>query len=140
MKELISAVASVILILALIFQFTRFQTLGLSLLDGETQINSFADSAAEAGYIKAEDRERLKSSLSRILKCSQDEINVSGPEDPVEEGKGFMIQVTGPVTGIVEDEAFWKVDSDSNWFLFKAERHCISRGYDEKGKKKQETE
>ena len=95
MKDLITTIGSLIILMMFLMQFTANQTTYTRIMGAEHSIKEFRVLSEEQGSIKDEEIIKLKEKLSRILCCSTSEISVKVAEDSGD------YSVTMPVYGII---------------------------------------
>ena len=94
MKDLITTIGSLIILMMFLMQFTANQTTYTRIMGAEHSIKEFRVLSADLGSIKDEEIIKLKEKLSRILCCPTSEISVKVAEDSGD------YSVTMPVYGI----------------------------------------
>ena len=95
MKDLITTIGSLIILMMFLMQFTADQTTYTRIMGAQHSIKEFRVLSEEQGSIKDEEIIKLKEKLSRILCCSTSEISVKVAEDSGD------YSVTMPVYGII---------------------------------------
>ena len=95
MKDLITTIGSLIILMMFLMQFTANQTPYTRIMGAEPSITEFRVLSEEPGSIKDEEKTKLKEKLSRILCCPTSEISVKVAEDSGD------YSVTMPVYGII---------------------------------------
>lgn len=123
MKDFITTIASLLILMMFLLQFTANQTTYTRIMGAEHSIKEFRLLSEEKGSINDEDVLMLKENLSGILCCSPSEISVK-----VAEGSGEYI-VKMPVYGIIgpakmiglSPEENMKVHTSGGVIAFKAQ-------------------
>lgn len=95
MKDLITTIGSIIILMMFLMQFTANQTTYTRIMGAEHSIKEFRVLSKEQGSIKSEEIIKLKEKISKILGCSTSEISVKVAEDSGD------YSVTMPVYGII---------------------------------------
>ena len=95
MKDFITAIASLLILMMFLLQFTANQTTYTKIMGAEHSIKEFRLLSEEKGSINGEDILRLKDNISRILCCSPSEISVKVTET----GGEYIVDM--PVYGII---------------------------------------
>lgn len=95
MKDFITAIASLLILMMFLLQFTANQTTYTKIMGAEHSIKEFRLFCEEKGSINGEDILRLKDNISRILCCSPSEISVKVTET----GGEYIVDM--PVYGII---------------------------------------
>ena len=95
MKDLITTIGSLIILMMFLMQFTANQTTYTRIIGAEHSIKEFRVLSEEQGSIKDEEIINLKEKISKILCCPASEISVKVAEDSGD------YSVTMPVYGII---------------------------------------
>lgn len=127
MKDLITTVASLFLLMIFVLQFAGNQIVQNQLFRADMAIENFRDSAKEQGCVSSENRELLARTLSRICGCDMDQVQVSGTGDPVERGGLIYYQVEFPVENLVPAGKALGIASEENMAWFTDDGWVVSR-------------
>lgn len=111
MKDLITTIGSLLILMMFLMQFTANQVTYTRIMGAENTIKEFRLLSEEQGSIKNEDILRLKENISRILCCSPSEISVKVKEDSGD------YAVTMPVYGIIGPAKMLGLSSQENMKL-----------------------
>ena len=95
MKDLITTIGSLIILMMFLMQFTANQTTYTRIMGAEHSIKEFRVLSEEQGSIKDEEIIKQKEKISKILCCPASEISVKVAEDSGD------YSVTMPVYGII---------------------------------------
>ena len=101
MKNLITAIASILILSVFIFQFAFNQVAHSRIAFAEEQINTFVEISKTEGCLTTSNKTKLKESLSQKLGCDPGEIIITGTETPVRRGQTITYSVTYPVKDII---------------------------------------
>ena len=105
MKDLITTIGSILILMMFLLQFTANQTTYTKIMGAEHAIKEFRLLSAEEGSIRSENISNLKSNLSKILCCLPPEISVKVTEKGTDAGNGTPAgadcSVTMPVYGVI---------------------------------------
>lgn len=107
MKDLITTIGSIIILMMFLMQFTANQTTYTRIMGAEHSIKEFRVLSEEQGSIKSEEIIKLKEKISKILGCSTSEISVKVAEDSGDYSVSMPIYgIIGPakIMGISEKE------------------------------------
>lgn len=123
MKDFITTIASLLILMMFLLQFTANQTTYTRIMGAEHSIKEFRLLSEEKGSINDEDVLMLKENLSGILCCSPSEISVKVAEDSGE----YIVKM--PVYGIIgpakmiglSPEENMKVHTSGGVIAFKAQ-------------------
>ena len=107
MKNLMTAAASMLLMLMLILQFSQNQMNYIRVTSAEQAVHNFKEVVKQEGCITGSNRLWIKNQLSAITGCSENQIIVSGTEEPVSRGQLIKYRVELPMTALVNQPTFW---------------------------------
>lgn len=93
MKDLITTIGSILILMMFLMQFAASQTTYIRIMGAEHEIKEFRLLSEEQGRIRDEDIFQLKQNLSQVLDCHRSEISVN-----VTDGE---YTVTMPVYGVI---------------------------------------
>ena len=93
MKDLITTIGSILILMMFLMQFAASQTTYIRIMGAEHEIKEFRLLSEEQGRIRDEDIFQLKQNLSQVLDCHTSEISVD-----VTDGE---YTVTMPVYGVI---------------------------------------
>lgn len=119
MKNLITAAASLMVLLAFLLQFTHSQVLYGRLLAADQAVNSFREIVKQEGCISPENEKSLRQGLAGILDCGEEEITVDGDRVPLFRGSTVSYEVEAPVKNAVTTAKFWNIDEKLNRFVYR---------------------
>jgi len=126
MKNLITAAASLMVLLAFLLQFTHSQILYGRLLAADQTVNTFRETVKQEGCISAENEKSLRQGLSGILDCGEEEIVVSGDRSPLFRGSAVSYEVEAPVKNAAAMAKFWNIDEKLNRFVYRKQGVTVS--------------
>lgn len=114
MKNLITAIASLVLILAMFVQMTANQRTYNRMIAIDQLVNNFKEIAKEEGCVTAENAADLKSQIASAAGVKKSNIQVSGTENQVGRGKQIDYQVSVKLDGLLGAASFWGVSETDN--------------------------
>lgn len=126
MKNLITAAAGLILLLALLLQFSYSQLLHSRLLEADRQVYTFRETVRQNGCMTKEIEENLKKELSEIFRCREDEISAECSSVPAFRGEFIEYTISAPAKKIIADGGFWNIKDEKNQFTYKKRGGCVS--------------
>lgn len=126
MKNLITATAGLILLLAVLLQFTHSQLLQSRLLEADRQVYTFRESVRRLGCMDGEAEKNLQKGLAEIFNCSESEVNAECRREPAFRGEIIEYKISVPVKGIVSDSGFWNISDETNRFTYEKRGGCVS--------------
>ena len=126
MKNLITAAAGLMLLLAFLLQFTHSQLLHSRLLEADRQIYTFRESVRQLGCMTEETENKLQKELAEIFRCSEDEVTAQCSREPVFRGEIIKYRISVPVKNIIADGRFWNIKDEKNQFTYEKRGGCVS--------------
>jgi hypothetical protein len=135
MKDLITSIASLMLLMIFVMQFANNQAIYTEIVGVASSVREFRDAAEEEGEITYEDVSELKQSAAYRLGCSPDEIGFSSEET---EAGNAEYDLAVPLKGIVASAKLLGISDSEN----EAEYHFrgVVIGKDEEEEEKEEGE
>ncbi|MGN1412693.1 MAG: hypothetical protein ACI4WY_00450 [Anaerovoracaceae bacterium] len=131
MKDLITAVASLMLLLIFVLQFAGNQNLHTRMFRADMAIENFRDVVGMQGYISDENRGLLSESLAGICGCSPEEILVEAEDSrqPKPEGTLVHYRVGYPLKDLVAAASMLGISPEENCVWMEDEGWVVSRLY-----------
>lgn len=114
MKNLITTIASLMLILVFMLQFTSNQVLHNNLIKIDKEINSFQQIIKKDGYITNYNSNNLKTVIADIIDCNEEEITISGTKSPLTKGNLISYEISIPMKDLICAPEFWKIEKNNN--------------------------
>ena len=120
MKDFITAIASVIILMIFVMQFAANQSYFTRVMGAEYAVREMRLISENQGMIKSKSIAEMKAKLSDILKCSVSEIDVhfsgigTDKENSEEEAVSIDFDVTMPVYGIIGPYRILGIDAAEN--------------------------
>lgn len=114
MKNLITAIASLLLILAMFMQMTANQRTYTRMIAIDQLVNNFKEVAKEEGCITDSNISDLKSEISAATGIKKQSVTVSGTKTKVGRGDEIDYQVSVKLDGIFGASNFWGVSDKNN--------------------------
>lgn len=126
MKNLITAAAGLMLLLAFLLQFTHSQLLHSRLLEADRQVYTFRETVRQRGCMTKESEENLQKELAEIFRCSEDEVSAECSRAPAFRGEIIEYKISVPAKNIIADGGFWNIEDEKNQFTYEKKGGCIS--------------
>jgi hypothetical protein len=126
MKNLITSIACIMILLVFVLQFTQNQVIHNRISAVDQAVNSFKEVVKQEGCITKDNEDELKGEIVGILNCSENEVEVDGDRRPVYRGSRIHYIVTVPVEGIITAAAFWAISDDEDRFYYTTDRYTTS--------------
>ena len=111
MKDLITSIASLMLLMVFVMQFANNQAIYTEIVGVASSVREFRDAAEEEGEITYEDVSELKQSAALRLGCSPDEIGFSSEEN---EAGNAEYDLAVPLKGIVASAKLLGISDSEN--------------------------
>jgi len=127
MKDLITAVASLALLLAFVLQFSAGQVLTNRMLQADLAVETFRDGVKEQGFVSGENAAALENALSRVLGCGREDVLVSGTESLVAEGGLVHYRIGYPLENIIAAGRFFGIAEEENRAWHEEEGWVVSK-------------
>lgn len=113
MKNLITAIASIVLIMAMFMQMSVNQKTYTKLIAIDQLVNNFKEVAKEEGYVSSSNKSALKSEISSKTGIKQGDISVSGSSSRVSRGNNIDYRVDVKIEPVMAAPKFWGIDKNS---------------------------
>lgn len=126
MKSLITAAASLMILLAFLVQFTHSQMLQSRLLSADQAVCTFGEIVRQEGCVSIENEKKLKGRLAEILQCGEEQVSVEGCRSPVFRGDTVEYTVIAPVDSVIAMAGFWGISRENNRFSYEVSRTLAS--------------
>lgn len=126
MKNLLTSVACIMILLAFVLQFTQNQVLHNRLTAIDQAGNNFKEIIKQEGCITAENEKQLKKEICRILDCPEEDIRIKGGRERVFRGGLIHYSIEVPVKEIISVPLFWGIREDENQISYKIHRYTTS--------------
>lgn len=114
MKNLITGIACVVVLLVFVLQFGASQATHNHMTLVEKNVNAFKEVAKQEGQITTDNTEALKTALSTILECGKNEIVVGGTTELTPRGEKLHYTVSVPLDDIIAASSFWGITNAEN--------------------------
>lgn len=115
MKQLITAIACVVLLLVFLPQFTANQASHNKILYVENAVDTFVEEIKQEGYITQTAKQNLEILIADKLDCDVSAVIVSGTTTgPLIRGSIIEYRVEYPVKDVIAMASFWGIDDNDN--------------------------
>ncbi len=126
MKNLITAMACIMVLLVIILQFTQSQTIYNRLMAADQAVNCFREMIREEGCVSEKEKVWLQNELGKILHCKADQVQVNGTGHPLHRGELISYHVKAPVSRVILMPWFWNIDQENNSFDYELNQYAVS--------------
>lgn len=126
MKNLITSMACLMLLLVFVLQFTQNQVLHNRITAVDQEINRFKEVAKQEGCITMENEKDLKERVSHIVQCEETEVEVSGDRVPLFRGTPIHYIITVPVEDLISAPGFWGISEKDTKLDYVNDRYTTS--------------
>ena len=130
MKDFITTIASIFLLMIFVMQFAAGQVTSHKILQADMVIASFRDTVKEDGYISSENMEKLRKALMDICGCSEREILIetdSEAENIQKQGICHSYRVSYPLKNLIAAAAALGLEKEENQVYMEQKGWVISR-------------
>ncbi len=115
MKNLITAIASIIILLVILMQFVSNQVLHDKLTRVDKVIFSFQEVLKVDGIITGENKAETAEALSEAVGCSSKDIIIEGEAEEKYRGEKIPYKVGVPLEDIVS--SFWGIENSGTYYV-----------------------
>lgn len=126
MKNLITSMACIMILLVFVLQFAQNQVIHNRISAVDQAVNSFKEVVKQEGCISSENERVLKKEITEILECKSEEIQVEGERKAVFRGELIHYRVEVPLTSVIAVPEFWGIDEEDNQFDYEIDRYTTS--------------
>ncbi len=115
MKDFITSIASIILLMIFVMQFATNQAVYTKLVQTESCVSLFRDSAQQQGEILPADIQNLKKRAAPILDCTPEEIRIDAGESKAgESGYNISYDISVPLKNIIGAAKLLGISQEEN--------------------------
>lgn len=126
MKNLITATACLMVLLAFTVQFTHSQNLHMKLTAADQTVAVFGGTVRQEGCITQTNEKKLKQGLAFLFQCKEEDVTVEGSGVPAFRGDVISFTVSATVDRVIAPATFWKLLPEENRFRYRVNRCVIS--------------
>ncbi|MBQ4649779.1 MAG: hypothetical protein IJB73_03650 [Firmicutes bacterium] len=120
MKDFITSIAAVLILMMFVMQFAANQVSFTQIMGAEYAVREACLISENQGMIKSDSIAELKAKLAGILGCSMSEININIPSGRLdtknegEESEAVDVEVTMPVYGVIGPAGVLGIEPSQN--------------------------
>ncbi len=126
MKNLITAIAGVIILLIFVLQFGTSQVTHKKITQLEKDVSSFTEVVKQKGCVDNEIVDELKINIANNVKCNANEIIVTGPTTVKNRGEVIKITVSVPINDVIASASFWGISKQQNKAIYFIQNNVTS--------------
>ena len=128
MKDLITAIASILILMIFIMQFAGNQAVQTRIFQADLAVESFRDALKENGGMSEENYQAVRQSLAEICGCQEEDVLVesSGTDTPAARGDCIYYSVQFPLKDMIVMGDFLGITADENLILFHQKGWVVS--------------
>jgi len=126
LKELITALGSLVIIMVLILQACAGQIVFIKIAKSDIAIDNFRDVAKAEGLISEENSHMLQSALADICNISESEITVTGTRDMRKGGELIEYEIEYYIDNVVFMSSFLNISDEDNMLRFNEKNYVVS--------------
>ena len=114
MKDLLTTIASVLVLMMFLMQFTADQVTYTKMMGAEYAVRNFRIENEAAAEISAKSADDLRARIAAAVRCAEAEVTVhTGPDG--------TYRVEAPIRGVIGPVAMLGITDEENRFLYTAE-------------------
>ena len=114
MKDLLTTIASILVLMMFLMQFTANQATYIKIMGAEHAVRNFRIENEAAAEISAKSTAALRSRIAAAVRCAETEVAVNA-------GPDGAYRVEAPVRGVIGPAAMLGITDEQNYFLYTAE-------------------
>jgi len=114
MKNLITTIASVMIMMVFLLQFINNQVLHNKIMNIDRSVNCFKEIAKQEGRLSDIREEELKTMISKYVDCDESEIAVMADDKVRGRGEVINLKVEIPLKNLIAANEVFGIDDDSN--------------------------
>ena len=127
MKDLITTVASILLLMIFVSQFVATQTVYSRMIQADRAVEVFRDRMKEDGRMTRENQGDLEEALKKICHCESREITIIGTETVISQGNLVYYKICYPLKGQIGAAAMLGIKESENQRQHQEEGYVVSR-------------
>lgn len=130
MKDMITTVASLLILMMFILQFSANQVTHTRIFQADMAVESFRDVLKEEGGLSPVNKREIRNTLSEICGCSSEEILVECSQEadaPVPQGMLIQYRIDFPLKNLIAMGGALQIPPEDNMALSKQEGWVMSR-------------
>lgn len=108
MKNLITATACTMLLLAFLVEFVHSQMVFQQIMEVEYRLKLFEENLDHGTQLSNEDVIAMQRAVSDIMGCGENEVQIDGFQN------GMQYQISFPIANVFAMADFWGLDPDEN--------------------------
>ena len=120
MKDMMTTIASILILMMFLLQFTANQTTYTKLMGAEYAVRSFRQNAESLQEIADRDLQDMKARVAAVLGCGVQEVAAEVQDDG-------SYRVSAPVRGVIGPAAELGIRPEDNFFLYTSEGRIALR-------------
>lgn len=126
MKELMTAAASLVLLMVFALQFVQNQVVFQHVITIDQQVEAFKEKAKQDGCITRENARALRRAISKETGCKGGEVKITGTRKKTRRGERIHYRVSVPIRNIIGSPRFWGLRNGKNQFEYVTDRYTTS--------------
>ncbi|MBK5253205.1 MAG: hypothetical protein JJE03_01835 [Peptostreptococcaceae bacterium] len=126
MKNLITTIASILILMVYLLQFINNQQIHNTVVNIDREINCIKEISKQEGYLTEKNRSELLDKLSDIANCDTGEIVITGTDEKKYRGELIHIYVKLPIKNLIVANEFFGIDDIDNQGFYKFDFYTTS--------------
>lgn len=131
MKNLITLIGCVLILLATFLQVAQNQIIYTKLSNIDAGISAFKDKVSREGMVTSEDSFWLKSFISRTSSIDEKDIIIQGDSTKIPKGDLVHFTVSVNIPNLLAAKEFWGFDQDETKKTYTLDRYVVSAKEDD---------
>ena len=121
MKNLITTIASMIIMMIFLLQFINNQVLHNKIMNIDRSINCFKEIAKQEGYLSDIREDELKCMISKYADCDKSEIKVIADKSKKVRGEIIDLKLEIPIKNLIAANEILGIDEQNNSGIYYCE-------------------
>lgn len=126
MKNLITTMASMLILMIFLLQFINNQVLHYNIMNMDRTVNCYKEIVKQEGYLSNLRTEELKSYISKYAGCDKSEILISKKEDIKTRGNVINFTVKVPIKNLIAANELLGIGDEENTGIYSYDIYTTS--------------
>ncbi len=127
MKNLITLIGCVLILLAMFLQIAQNQITYNRLANVDSGVTAFKDKLALEGCITKDNANWLKNYIATKADCNYEDVIISGTDSPLPKGDLVHYVVEVKLSKLLAAKEFWGFDKSDDTRIYKIDRYVVSQ-------------
>lgn len=128
MKDFITTIASIFILMLFVMQFAAEMGNSNRILQADMAVDSFRKMLKTEGYLSKENEEKTKATLAEICDCNARDVYIDRKQEKVPAMAGTLIdyEIRCPINSVIAAAGSLGIDEDDNHIYFKQRGWVVS--------------